>query len=499
MRNLLAWLDNPLLIKHIRTRLRRPMLVQSIVVLGAVTGMAVFWDIAAGTFPSEWLGYSNWIVQGVLLGLMGTNQVVSSVGSARESGILDFHRISPEEPRSVTLGFFLGAPIREDVLFVLTLPVTLLVMAAWVQPMKNVPLVDWFQGLIAVLLLSWLLQAVGMLSALTSAKASKSWTGIQVVVVIAGLYLFGLVIPFLSRGFRGMDPAYEAWDIQYFGFEVPWALGLALFTVPLTFFALIASVRKFRSERIPALSKLESLGFVTTAAVSLLGYFWGYRDTFIPFVYLLVLAGLIGSLSISPRAGEYGRGVRRAGRQGRRHLPFWDDLALGRVILGLICTVILIAGTVGRAFLRNTISGVGGLGASTLSVPIAVLTVAVFGLGFQYFRLRSPGRAGSLMAMSIFLLWVVPGILWGIVEATGLGSSYPMLPPILAGISPWTGLAAISAMPSEEGRSYAQIAALIPALGLPFLLNTLITSQHRRIDKEMRAAVDQKSEKNPLD
>ena len=41
--------------------------------------------------------------------------------------------------------------------------------------------------------------------------------------------------------------------------------------------------------------------------------------------------------------------------------------------------------------------------------------------------------------------------------------------------------------------------SLIPALGLPFLLNTLITSQHRRIDKEMRAAVDQKSEKNPLD
>jgi len=478
------------------------MLLQSIVVLLVILGMAVFWDVASGTFPSEWLGYFNWVVQGILLGLIGTNQVVSAVGSARESGILDFHRISPEEPRSVTWGFFLGAPIREYLLFLLTLPLTFLVMVCSDFPGRQVYAVDWLQSMIAVLLLSWLLQALGMLSALTSARAGKSWTGVQVFVVIVGLYLFGSIVPFLSRAVG--NGRYEPWKIYYFGAEVPWAIGVALLAVPLTVFALIASIRKFRSERAPALSKPESLAFVTTAAVSLLGYFWGNSGTFLGLIYLLTLVGLFGVMPISPGGGDYARGVRRAVREGRRHLSFWDDLALGRVTIFLICLVVLIAATIGKSNLgidpqiywNGQVTSAEANGAPT--IPVAVLSLASFGLAFQYFRLRAPNRASSLMGLAVFLIWVVPAILLGIVEATGIsGPSSPALGAVLAGFTPITGLAAITTM-AGPGRMYAQIAALIPALGLPFLLNALITKEHRRIDRVMRGAPVKKPPIDPL-
>ena len=45
----------------------------------------------------------------VILGIMGASQINSSVFSARASGIMDFHRVSPLSPTELALGFFFGA------------------------------------------------------------------------------------------------------------------------------------------------------------------------------------------------------------------------------------------------------------------------------------------------------------------------------------------------------------------------------------------------------
>ena len=68
-------------------------------------------------------------LQAVILVVMGASQVGSSVGAARASGILDFHRVSPLTPAELTLGFFFGAPVREYVLFACTLPLSVLCLA----------------------------------------------------------------------------------------------------------------------------------------------------------------------------------------------------------------------------------------------------------------------------------------------------------------------------------------------------------------------------------
>ena len=50
-------------------------------------------------------GHAAENLQGAVLLLNGPMQVVSSVGEANQSGILDFHRASPRPPTDQALGF----------------------------------------------------------------------------------------------------------------------------------------------------------------------------------------------------------------------------------------------------------------------------------------------------------------------------------------------------------------------------------------------------------
>jgi hypothetical protein len=482
-----AWLDNPLLVKYIRTRLRRPALWQSILVLAVITGLIVFWDVARGTWPSPFLFMANGLVQSVILSLIGTSQVVASVGSARESGILDFHRITPEPPSSVTAGFFLGAPIREYLLFLLTLPLSLLCVAGGQGQLGAPTWTDLIQSIAGILFVSWLLHAVGMLSALTTSRPGKSVSGIQVVIVIAFVYLFGFSVSSLNQvQTPGRFPSPVA---TFYGIDMAWSIGVALLAVPLTSFALTASTRRVRSERAHTLSKSEAIAFMATMAVLVLGFSWKL-GMFPWVVYLLVGTGLLACGPTAPLRGEYARGVRRALRSEHRHLPFWDDLALNRVALALICGVVLVSASVAQYSLAGEAVDRSD---TSLTVAVAVLTVASFGLALQYFRLVAPGGALSLLTLSVFLVWVVPVILALIIKVTGVDRSYPALAPLLLGFSPLSGLGAISGWPPEL-RTYVKIAAVLPAVGLPFLLNTLITTRHRRLDRAVRTAGERKNE-----
>src|SRR5262249_12194288 len=114
--------DNPILIKHVRSRLRRGQVVATglvVLVLAACiawTGSIINW------MSSTSAGMILIGIQVALVSLAGSSQINTSLGGARESGILDFHRVSPLPPAAVALGFFLGAPIREYLIAALTLP-----------------------------------------------------------------------------------------------------------------------------------------------------------------------------------------------------------------------------------------------------------------------------------------------------------------------------------------------------------------------------------------
>ena len=117
--------DNPVLVKHVRSRLRPGQALPWAAIVLVLSAC-----IAWGGHESAWFGNATAVIlqlglQILILALIGSNQINASLGGARESGILAFHRVTPLPPSVVALGFFLGAPIREYLLAAVTLPFAL--------------------------------------------------------------------------------------------------------------------------------------------------------------------------------------------------------------------------------------------------------------------------------------------------------------------------------------------------------------------------------------
>ena len=126
-----AWLDNPIFVKHVRSRLRVQAVASAIVAVQALC-LCIAW---AGF---QLKGFDNgiafaWLLflQVIIIVAIGGAQVATSVGSGRASGILDFHRVSPLSRDALSLGFFFGAPIREYLLLATTLPYSCALRGVW--------------------------------------------------------------------------------------------------------------------------------------------------------------------------------------------------------------------------------------------------------------------------------------------------------------------------------------------------------------------------------
>ena len=65
------------------------------------------------------------VLQGILLLLTGTGAVTSSLVQEEEEGMIEFQRLTPLPAAWKMVGYLFGLPVREYVLFGLTLPFTL--------------------------------------------------------------------------------------------------------------------------------------------------------------------------------------------------------------------------------------------------------------------------------------------------------------------------------------------------------------------------------------
>ncbi len=464
------WLDNPIFMKQVRAKLRGSQLVPGIVVVGALQLLLAWFGASNNAFSDRRVFLFNLAIQGVLLVIIGGSQVGSTVSATRESGILDFHRISPLSPWSITLGFFFGAPVMQYLLFAATLPMSLICVFT-----GGVSIATALEFLVLALLVAWLIYAVAMLSALSAKRATKGGpVGVIVMLLILSTNLFAFLMSSWPR-FEGQLM------LPFFDLHLPWLLTTALYLLPPTGFALIASMRKIRSERAHPLSKAQALAFLGTATVLVLGGVWRVKNQgyiVIIVVYALAILGMFMCLTITPTAGEYARGVRRAARQGRKHLHFLDDLAMNRLALMGLCGIVLFGATIAW----NCIEGRNPNGQSfSLSIAVGVLTVAYFGLAYQLFSLAAPSRPGTLLALFVFLIWVVPAIAIPVAAAARLPE--PIL-AALGGFTPVTGLAMVSGQDlGVQSPDVARLASLVPAIGLPFLFNNLVVSFRRRIDQ----------------
>ena len=238
--------------------------------------------------------------QGFLLLFLGTGRVAAGTAEERETGLLDYQRMTPMSPFGKITGYLFGLPGREYFMFALTLPFLLhAVVVGGISAGKTLHLYAVFFS--CVLLYHLTAHVTGLV---VSKPRAASWVSRMVVL---GLYVvlpalgqagfsflsfltlmptyFGLMSEELkpvSRG--GQEYGYSPWtETAEFWREVTFfdlTLSPSLFTVLMQGLLLAAlfttAHRKWRNETMPAFSKPFGIGFFVVLQVLLLGCLWQY-------------------------------------------------------------------------------------------------------------------------------------------------------------------------------------------------------------------------------
>jgi hypothetical protein len=483
------WLDNPLLVKHLRSRLRLSPLFTSIVVVQVLCLCIAWYGYVAVSFADGGAFGLLLTLQAVILVVMGATQVGSAVGGARSSGILDFHRVSPVSPTALTLGFFFGAPIREYVLFATTLPWSALCLA-----FGSPTLHGFIQLMILLIAVAWLFHGLAMINALLSRPktSSRGLVGIVMLLLVFG----GHALVGINRSAALVDYGMR---LYFYGVSLPWLAVVLLYLSATLFFIYLACVRRMASERIHPLTKPQAVAAVTTLAVLALGGIWRreeYEVLNTIAIYALVSAAVVLVAMVTPTRAEYFKGLWRALKLGRGHLPPWDDLSLNRVFLAIICPIVLLALTIAW---RTSPAADPAVAARVrpgypLAIASGVLVVAYFGLALQYFLLNFGVRGRIYFALFLFLAWILP-----LVGGTlGLMASMPMdrmeASQIIYSLSPVAGLG-LTATGAGEGSVTKSIQAstITPPLLYTFVFNSLLIAARRRAYKAFASGTGGKS------
>jgi hypothetical protein len=245
-----------------------------------------------------------------------------------------------------------------------------------------------------------------------------------------------------------------------------------------------------RSERAHLFSKPQAFGCLVLVAVLALGgmeNISAFEASPVVVLYLLLFVSMLLLPTITPGAGEFAKGIRRAEKAGRARPRFWDDLALNRLVLALFCLVVLVGATLAGSLKRARPLGSGGDQSYSYSVaiPVGVFVVAYFGLAYQYFLLAFPRRGRSLFGLFLFMVWLVPIVVAAILLGAGLGEQ---LASFTASLSPLVGIALSVGQGEHRFGQLPQIAALGPAIGFAFLFNNLVVVARRRIEREVHTA-----------
>ena len=168
----MGFLNNPLVLRYCRSRLRRKSLAGWIVMTLIMTAFVFFISHWAGTDQLEMTVASAarlpviplLMMQGFILFFLGTGAVASGMTAEEDEGVIDYQRLTPMSPISKVIGYLLGLPVREWILFLVTLP-----FSFWCFWKGQIPL-EIFGELYAVVVSTALLYHMTALLAATVMK-----------------------------------------------------------------------------------------------------------------------------------------------------------------------------------------------------------------------------------------------------------------------------------------------------------------------------------------
>lgn len=489
------WLDNPIFIKHVRSRLRPQALGTSVAVTFLICLCIMYGTYQSSSFSSP-DGFAALIVlQFVLLAIMGSTQVGASVATARSSGILDFHRVSPQSPLELALGFLFGAPIREYLLTALTMPFMLFCVMMGYPDFR-----DLFQIELLLFFTAVTLHAISLVGGLAMKGTMTGQNALGFTIVI-GIFVVGP----LFGAFRWLTGLLRGeTHLDLFFLPLPWLAFVILhMAVPLTVF-MIAATRKMESERLHGLTKPQALASMATLGLLAVGGVtnWDGDGAYQMFVvYALAVGGMVFIGLSTPSQAEYEKGLRRARKLGRPGVPIWSDLAPNRPAVAVMCGILLAAGSIVGTWLDETNGngrGVPSQAGFSLSIAVAVLVVAYFGLAMQYFLLRFGRRSANYFGLFLFVAWALPLVL-GIITIASIGPrGGDPRPATIFSATPIVGIAAASGVFANEAGDAPAMVSLTLALLFAFVFNMLYVRAVRQSKSRVEAADPEKLEVDPM-
>lgn len=484
--------DNPIFVKHLRSRLRPPQILPFIVIV-VILCFCICW-IAVGPRDADpyqreesfHLGYTLLLIlQGLILFLLGSAQVAGSISQARESGMMDFHRISPLRPSTLTAGFLFGAPIREYLLFACTLPFLAIFM---VFGSLYVSIAGMLAVLIIMLVSGVLYHLISLLIGLVAPKPrGTNVLALLLILILHALFAFPFAgfMTSLSTAISllGTEPYRGVFGpVFFFGSQLPIALVTLLHLLVLIFFLLLAATRKMRNERAFSYSKPMAVLFFAAIAVLIIGdlfpvdtgeFDWGL-DNINPVlaIYLLSLIGSIFCLGITPRIGDFLKGIRHAKNIGLKRLSFWHDYSANWWPMFFISLLIIVAGNIfflryhERPELLTLFRNIGFIKGSFIGACV----VLFFGAAKQAFDILFRKNSLSYFALLLFGVWIIPMLIGIVLMIISNGNSYDYdnigYTQIMS-ISPLFGIA--TAVIDKPNDYFPHATAVIPMVVTPLL------------------------------
>jgi len=547
MREFFDLASNPMFVKHIRSRLRKSSLLPGVVIIAFLSLCIVFIndfvikDAMRNPDPDSG-SQMFFFLQGFILVLMGGSQVASSIAQMKESGIIDFHRITPIPPKVQAVGILLGAPIRELILYSITLP-----FALYLAISGPVGITDFSKLLLVQIGGAIMYYTLAMITGLTTSKArgaSGRFVAILALLNIAApmFFTFGVYGPTLitatpvymevfygeeqaaarkrnqqkrvqkqqqQGGFNPNPPPQQVGGakkqpnqpvpqnqpvpaddddvdrikITFYGLNVPIVLQSLMFQFGVLTFLFIAASRRIHSARLPLYHKPTALMFLATMSFLTLGSLWDANTLPLTLggVYFLSVFAVLLTNTITPALGDIVKGMQRAFKISESRVPIWSDLSSNKFLLMTLAVTIAVTMAIGIVH-SDPNARLGGLIDFTPwpSLLVGVLTILSYGFASQYIAIAYGNRARGYFVLFLFFAWFVPIIIGMIIMAQEreVGGYVLTMSPIIGITLAGTGLPRVD-------QDVLQVLSIAPVAALSLIFMVLLFREERKLRDEI--------------
>jgi hypothetical protein len=451
------------------------------------------------------------IIQGIILLFMGTGSVASGITREKVENVLDYQRLTPLPVRDKILGYLFGLPVREYILFLITLPfAAFILIAGKIPPSAFVPyylvfltstLLYHFTGLVAGMISrKWRWSAritQGLIILLYFVLPQLSHLGLVFMEFLTVRPVFvERILPLIQPGSTIRIEAgglLAGQSVPFFTVMVSGTLfSLIIQALLIILFARIAS-RKWQSDSRPAFSKpmavITYLGFLLmalgniwpnlTRSTNALAIFQSDGDLpqqvalfFLPLILSLAATTLAFILMVSalPEPMAWRQGRIRAARRGHDRLGHWEDDASGALLTTLFA--LAQAGLIGIAL--ATLHRAGYFESLESNPWRGLVLVLSAGLCLAYFQALKERYGTAQLGLIALIHWMVP--LLAAVLVIAIDDRLGGTSLLIASLSPLTLLplgAGLLLPPENFGEQIPQVHR---ALGLGLLVLVGITA-----------------------